>query len=306
MKREPIILEGTKISRVRASWLLFKESWRFLRADKEIFWIPIITGLLNIIFFGLVCVAFVAGVIGFSISEGNRYAPYVFLFGVYLASAFTLALSQASITHIVFRRLHGENATLSEGLGVAFAHVLPLLVWSALASTVGVVLNAIVERSQLLGRIVAVFLGAAWSVLTYFAVPAMVLDNKGAFAAIRHSGTVFRKTWGEMLVSNVSLGLVFFVAHIVVITAMIGVAIFGIAAESIVITILALVLLVAWVFFSTLVHMSLEAILKTLLYVYASERSVPTNFNRELLEQMLRRIPAASQQQSSPTGTASV
>jgi uncharacterized membrane protein YeaQ/YmgE (transglycosylase-associated protein family) len=297
MAKQPVIINGQTLGRFGASWLLFKESFRFLRADKEMVWIPLITTVLNLLLFGLLVSAFVFLVYGGSldaIDAENEDSPiwYVFAFLCYVIGAFTLALSQAGITHIVYTRIRGGDATLGEGLKTAFSHWFSLLLWSIITSTVGMVLRMIAERSKMLGAIVAMILGVAWSVLTYFVVPAMVIDKHSAFGSISKSSAVFRKTWGETLVSNISIGLVFFIAHIVALFAMIGLVIATVTTESVLLGLFIPVVIVAymlWVVIAVLVQSSLEGVLKTLLYVYASENIVPENFNRELLEKMLSR-----------------
>ncbi len=297
-KREPIIIGGQQIGRFRASILLFKESFRFLRADKEIMALPVIMLFFQIFFIGILSFAFFAGWIAFG-SEGEDITTqeeimgYLFMLGVYIIGAFGLAFSQAGITHMVYTRIRGGDATLGQSLSVALSHAPALFLWAMITSTVGLILGAIAERSQILGKIVAWFLGVAWTVLTYFTVQAIVLDKKNVPNAIRHSSVVFRKTWGETLVSNISLGLVFFCAHLAVLVSAIGLSIFLIAIPSDLMVVWFLValwvLVVLWFFVATLVHTSLESILKVLLYVYATDNTIPTttNFNTELLGQIL-------------------
>lgn len=294
-KKEKIVLAGQPIGRLKASWVLFKETFRFFKADPEIMWIPLITSVINVLVFGLIIMVFVFVVLGgdFALSaEGEPSSPIelAFLFFVYVVGAFTLALSQAGITHIVYVRAQGGDATLTDGLRVAFSHWKSLLVWSVITSTVGLILRAIAERSKLLGMLVVMLIGAAWSVLTYFVVPAMVIDKHSAFSSIKKSGTVFRQTWGETLVSNISIGLVFLIAHLIMILSLIGLAVVAasLGASGGVILLL-LMVFVLWLFITSLLQSSLNSILKTLLYLYASEGSVPQNFNRELLEKMLSR-----------------
>ncbi len=307
MKREPVIIAGRQVGRIRGSILLFKESFRFLRADKEMMLLPFIMGLLNIALFCALCFVAVIAAFGGSVFEegvtrvlDERWFVYAFSFGAYIISSFTFALSQAGITHVVYTRLHNGDATLGEGVSVAWSHAGSLFVWALITSTVGMALRLILERSRLAGSIIVMFLGVAWSVLTYFVVPAIVIDKKSAFSAIPHSGTVFRTMWGETLVSNISLGLIFFLAHLIAIASAIGLTCLvlasAVAGEIVLLTLVGIWgLFVLWLFVASLVQATLEGILKTLLYVYAAEHSVPSNFNRELLEQMLKRNGTVSQ-----------
>ena len=240
---------------------------------------------------------------GFNMSERmdaihNSPVQYVYIFVLYIISAFTLACSQATIAHIVYVRMHGGDATLGEGIGVAFKHAPTLFLWACITSTVGMVLRIIAERSALLMRIVVALIGAAWSVLTYFVVPAIIIDKKSATDAIHHSGEVFRRTWGETIVASISLSLAFLAFFIVLIVAIVGALVVS-GGDPIVSIICGIVFIVSIVG-SIIMSSVLDSVLRTLLYIYASENITPTNFNSELLEKMLVRkaVPVQIVQQN--------
>lgn len=311
MKKEKVVIDGQPVGRLKAGWLLFKESFRFMWADREMLWLPIIAGLANILLVGAIVALIVLASVSIPEAVFEKYpVEYVFIFLLYLAGAFTLSLSQAAVAHFVFVRAHGGDATLMEALKKAFSHWGGLLIWSAITSTVGLVLRAIFERSQLLGKLVAALIGAAWGVLTYFVVPAIVIDQKGPFSSIKKSGLVFKETWGEALVSNISFGVLFMLAHLAALFTAFGVIIFGVIVELMPIVLLGLALIILWVVVFSLVSSSISAVLRTLLYIYATEGTVPANFNRELLDKMLAKkkpedsemqggMPDASPEQSS-------
>lgn len=290
MTKAPLIIGGKRIGKVRASFLLLMESIRFLRADTEMLFVPIIALVVQCFLFGLIAITVIipSGMFANVTAETNRALlpqeyGYIFLF--YVVSAFVVACSQATITHIVYTRAHGGDATLGQGLSMISKHFGPLLLWAVIASTVGMVLRMIAERSQLLVKLFVFIAGTAWSVLTYFVVPAIVIDNKPTFAAISHSGSVFKRTWGETLVSNVSLSLAFMIMFVVLTVALVGgIFITGGHVGSLLVSVVIFVtaLLIVGVLSSVL-----DSVLRTLLYVYASEGITPTNFNSELLNSML-------------------
>ena len=287
----PVSIGGKRIGKLRASYLLFKESWRFLARDKEMLLIPLVATVLNLFLCGIVVTvaAIAARASGTPLFTGDVLTglDYAFIFCFYVVGAFTLAISQAGIINTVYTRIHGGDATLGQSLKVAFSHSGSLLVWSAITSTVGLILNAIAERSALIGKIITGLIGAGWNVVTFFVIPAMVIDHKSAFASIPHSLAVFKHTWGETLVSNISLGVFFFAAHMLVLLSFVGIIIMGVSTSSLALIILAIIGAVLWLILASLVQAALSGVLKTLLYVYATERIVPQNFNAELLEAML-------------------
>jgi Family of unknown function (DUF6159) len=296
--KTPIMIGGQKIGRLRASFLLFKESWRFLKADKELLLVPIFSMVFSSMLIGLLTLLLITFSSSydslFTPNNGVGYPEYVFMFAVYVVSAFSLAIAQAIIVHIVYVRAHGGNATLGNGITRAFANWVPLLIWAVITSTVGVILRFVSDRSALVGRIVAALLGAAWTILTFFVVPILILQKKTPVQAVSASAVLFKKTWGETLVSNVTLGLVFLLAHLVVLGAFVGLLILGISAGNAPLLIGSIVGVVVWLILATLVNAALQGVLKTLLYIYAAEDVVPSNFNRDLLESMLVRTTSAS------------
>jgi hypothetical protein len=288
MTQNNIVINGVRIGRIRASVLLLKETFRFLSADKEMLAIPIVALAVQLFFLGVVTlILFSTGMLsGVEQNETmTNPAEFATVFLWYIVSAFMLAWTQAAIAHTVYVRAHGGNATLGEAMHVAFQNWSALLLWSVITSTVGILLRAIAERSQLLMRIVTAIIGTAWSVLTYFVVPSIVIGKRPAFAAIRDSGSVFKQTWGETLVTNVSFSLVFTLAFIAYGIVLIGL---GFLLGSNIGSLLFLgILAILGIVVLALMSATLGSILRTLLYIYASEQVAPQNFNKELLSQML-------------------
>lgn len=286
-----VMVGEQKLSRWRASWLLVKESWRFLRADSELLLVPVIATIMMVLLFGILMVTLlVTGMID-ALQNDSALAVQgtIFIFGSYLITAFVVALSRAMVVHTVAKRAANADATLGQSFKVALRHASTLFLWAVISATVGILLRTITERFDRLGRFITAFLGAAWGVLTYFVVPAIVLDNKPALKAVTYSGEVFKKTWGESLITNISLGLVFFVLHLVAAILFLGTFMISAKVAMPVIFILAGVLYVIFLFGAIAVQQVLESIVVTLLYVYATTDAPPANFNPELLAAIVAR-----------------
>lgn len=286
--RPAIVVGGKQIGRIRASILLFKECFRFMSHDKEVLAVPVIALALQLFFLGVSGIFLVSlGFFKVLQDEGAKLSSeeYLFVFVGYVVSAFIVSWTQAAIVHIVYTRAHGGDATLGQGLSRATSLWPALLMWSLITSTVGIILRAIAERSGTIGRIVTGLLGATWAVLTYFVVPSIVIGKRSAIAAVSDSTTVFKRTWGETFVTNVSFSLVMVLAFFAYVIVLLGVGfLFG---WSLGVALTLFVLLVLGVLVLSLLSATLSSILRTLLYIYASEDVTPTNFNKELLDQML-------------------
>lgn len=300
--RQTITLNNTPVGKFRASWLLLKESWRFLKADPELLLVPIITTILMIFCFGVLLIGILlSGVVSVGATASDTVLSLqagVFLVGTYIISAFVLSFAKAMVTHTVVTRSSNQNATLGQSFKVAFKHMPALLLWSIMSATVGLVLRTISERSERLGQLLAGVVGGAWNVLTYFVVPAIVVDNMGAFSSLTRSGSVFKKTWGESLISNLSLGVIFLVGHIIAVGLFLVGFFIGTEYGLPILAMLALLLWIVWIFVAISLEQILKTILNSLLYVYATSEVHPTNFNTELLQNILVKKNSASDTQT--------
>lgn len=288
MKKQPVTLQGQPVGRIKAGWLLFKETWRFLMLDKELLWVPIITSALNILLFGTLFSLLIIVVLGGGdqLLENDVFL-YAILFAIYVIGAFTLALAQAATANTVYVRAHGGDATLVDSLKAAFSHWFSLFLWSCITATVGVLLRWLSDRSRLLGKLVAALLGAGWAVLTYFVVPSMVIGKQTAFSSIGDSAKTFKETWGETLVSNISYGFIFLLINLFGLLSFGGLAVFFVANGLEALAIVPLVCVLLWLLLVGILGSAMNSILRTLLYIYAREQVIPQNFNSELLEKML-------------------
>src|SRR5207248_1452658 len=104
-----------------------------------------------------------------------------------------------------------------------------IIVYAVIAATVGMILRWISERAGIVGAIVAGVIGFAWNIATFLVVPVLAVENVGPIEAIKRSGGLLRRTWGEQIVGNVGIGLVFGLLGLVVIV--IGVALVAAFAQ---------------------------------------------------------------------------
>lgn len=290
MQTRGVTISERKISRFTASWLLLKESWRFLKADSELLLVPIIATIVMVLLFAVLIIGLlVSGLVTATAEDAWTVQGLIFIAGSYLITAFVVAFAQAMVTHTVYTRSKGQNATLAQSMLVALRHIPALFLWAVISATIGVVLRAISERSQWLGRIAASLLGAAWSVLTYFVVPAIVINKNGAFSAITHSGTVFKRTWGETLITNISLGLAFLLLHVIAIAIFLTGFYVSVETGQTALFMVSGILYVVWLFTAIALQQVLHSIIVTLLYVYATSDTPPSNFNSDLLKSIVAR-----------------
>src|SRR5262249_39266569 len=125
----------------------------------------------------------------------------------YVSIGFTIAFINAAAVAIAVQRLRGGEPSLLDALASAAACVVPILGLAILGATIGLVLRLLTGSGQrLLGRLI----GISWSVVTFLAVPVIVVERAGPVEALRRSAALLHAAWGEQVVGRAGFGLPFF------------------------------------------------------------------------------------------------
>jgi len=276
----PSFAPGERPGRIRGAWLLSKQSWRVLLLDKELLVFPLLSGIACL----LVLASFVAGVFATGIFQGEKAQSdamvWVMGFGYYFANYFVIVYFNSALVACAMIRFQGGDPTVADGLRAASARLPQILAWVLLAATVGIVLRAIQERFEILGRIAVALLGAAWTIATYFIVPVLVVEKLGPFDALKRSATLMKQTWGESLASHVGIGaatsLITFLGVLLIGSASVALAV---VTSNLGVLIAGGVVIAAFLVLAALVSSALTTIVLSALYLYAAEKKAPQAFD---------------------------
>jgi hypothetical protein len=277
------------------SYDLVRTSWNVLRQDKEIMIFPVVSAVASL----AAAATFLTPVIltGLHMSGGTtpggsgtraefafQAAEYAWLFAFYVASWFITVFFNVGVMTCAAKRMDGGDPTVADGFRGAFAHILPILAWSLVSATVGVVLRAIEERASILGQIAAALIGLAWSFLTYFAVPVIIFENAGIGRAISRSGELFKRTWGEAVVGETGMGLFFGLLAMIGILPVLAAVVLCVQGAIALPAAIAIgsIAVVYWIALAV-VSAALQGIFHVALYRYASTGQVPHEFPQELV-----------------------
>ena len=270
-------------ARIGYTWQIMGASWQILKRDKELLLFTLLSGICCLVVMATFAMPMVGAESlappeeGAPLSEQVAYYGVLFLF--YFCMYFIITFFNAAVVSSAVVRMGGGDPTFGDGLRAAFERLPYILGWSLLAATVGLVLRIIEDRSEKVGRIVAGLLGMAWTVVTFLAVPVLVVEKKGPGAALKKSTALLRKTWGEQLVSGFSFGIIFFLLALLgVPLLLIGFFLWGAMGGWV-----ALALGVIYFVILGLVQSTLETIFRAALYVYAEVGQVPAGFDGALL-----------------------
>src|SRR5690606_9602013 len=212
--------------KIRYTWSLMGASWQVLRMDKEMLLYPLLSGICCLIVLASFAIPVFATGAYEPPGEDANVAQHVLYYGLiflfYLVNYFVIAFFNTAIIAAAIHRMQGGDPTFVWGINEALKRVHLILGWALVSATVGLILRAIEERSGKFGQIVSSIAGVAWTLVTFLVVPVLVVQNKGPLAAVKESGQLLRRTWGEQLVGNFSFGLVFFVINIPAVAALFG------------------------------------------------------------------------------------
>ncbi len=276
------------------SWQLIKASASVLRQDKELLVFPLVSSLAAL----LVTAAFVAPVLGIAgpdgldrLSQQAEEDPLVnaailaYAFVFYLCQYFVVFFFNTALVGAAMIRLEGGDPTVADGLRIAGSRFMRILGYAAIAATVGMILRIVQERAGALGKWIVGFIGAAWNVATFMVVPILVTREIGPIDAVKESVVLLKRTWGENVIGQGGIGIVFGLLWVLQILAGAAVIVGAVASGSAaVIGVAAGLLLIAFVLLA-LVQAALSGIYSAALYRHASGAGATPGFDGALLSQ---------------------
>ncbi len=281
--------------RIANGWELAKQSWHVLMLDKSLLLFPLISGIAC--FFVMASFAVPLWASGYHVvlmdegadgmSQTQQIIGYAILFAYYFVNYFVIIFFNSGLIACAVIRFKGGNPTVADGFAAAFARVPQIAAWALVAATVGLILKIIESRSQRVGQIVASLLGMAWSAVTYFVIPVIVVEKTGPIDAAKRSLQVLKKTWGEALVANFGIGIIMFLATLVALIPLV-VGMGAIAAGTVWLGIIGVIVGVVALLLVSLIGSALNTIIIGALYLYAAEGTAPRQFDDELLRGAFR------------------
>jgi Family of unknown function (DUF6159) len=292
-----------RFGRLAASWQLVKASWGVLRSDKQLLIFPIVSTLLTI----LVTITFIvpmalSGIVDRLIGGDQSVRPLgvVVAFAFYIVQYFVIFFANSALVGAALLKLDGRQATAGDGFRIALQHVGPIFGYSIIAATVGMLLRWLRDqgRNSGLGIVTAIvsgILGAAWNIATYLAVPVLVMEGVGPIEAIKRSTGYLKRTWGEQLVGNLGIGLVF--GLLGTLAAILGIGLVMAAATTglLAAIVAAIAIVVVVVLIIALIGATLSGIYRAAVYRYATTGQIGAGFDPALVQGAFRqRIQARS------------
>lgn len=269
------------------SWALIKASASALQKDRELLVFPAISSVAAVI----VAASFILPMLTFFAAQGEAVQRqdmpigfWVWMFAFYLVQYFVIFFFNTALIGAASIRLEGGDPTVADGFRIAWERIGKILGYAVIAATVGMILRAIEERAGWIGKIVVGMIGVAWTMATFMVVPVLVHRDVGPMEAVRESAELLKKTWGENIIGQGGVGLVFGLLYVAIWLVAGGVAVAGFASGSAALgfTIVAVGVLVTILF--ALIQAALQGIYSAALYRYATGHVIAEGFSAPMLE----------------------
>ena len=275
-------------ARIRNSWELMKASAAVLRADKELIIFPIVSAIgVLVVMATFAFPVFLSGLFDALILGRSRALGIVVGFAFYIVQYFVIIFANSALVGAAMIRLRGGDPTVSDGFRIAVRHIGQIFGYALISATVGMILRWISERGTL-GRIASSIVGLAWNVATYLVVPVLVLEDVGPLEAVKRSVSLLKRTWGEQIAGNFSIGLVFGLLTVLVFIIGIPLIFLTVTTGSVVLIALAAVLFVLVLVSVGLINSTLSGIYVAAVYRYAAEGEAGGFFSEELVREAFR------------------
>ena len=275
-----------KLSR---SWALVKASAAVLQTDKKLLVFPALSALcMLVVSLSFFIPAAFAGVFTRHMAEHVTPLRLIGLFAFYFVQYSVIIFFNSALVAAASIRLRGGEPTLADGFNAAKARLPAILGYAAIAATVGMLLRSLQERAGFLGRWVVGLIGLAWTLATFLVVPVLVNSDVGPVDAVKRSVDLLKRTWGENLIGNAGIGVVFGLVTFLVVALGVVLIAASIGSHSPVAMAVAVAVLVIAVMLVALVQSALQGIYAAAIYRYAEEGVVGAGFDQALIAHAFR------------------
>jgi hypothetical protein len=270
--------------RIMKSWQLGWSGLRVIWNDKTLLGFPAVTvaaviAILSLIYlvipnFGMLLIAVVSD----ATAPSNGSLFYSLLILWYFMLAFVAVFMHVALVGAIQISMKQRDSVFRDGILTGLRFVPSIIVWTLINYTFGFFVT-LLDQSRHTTRYVRKVLGAAWSVITFLAVPVMVVENTSIFMGLAQSNKLMEKKWGQNLHPGFSLGYFFMLLNVP--TIIYATFVYFQPAERH----LLLELLGAMYFLLTMVMIQASrSVLMVTLYHYATTGEVAPGFNESFLK----------------------
>lgn len=258
------------LDRIKTGAKLTVRSLEVIRDNRELMMYPVLMLAVCAVVAPFLLAVFVGGLFAAetqfaSDSENAEIALAIAAFITYLVFTFISTFFATALVHASYSVFRGESPDLRQSLKAATKSLGPILIWSVIAATIGLILQRMEERN----RGISSLLSIAWTALTFFVVPVIALEETSIKGMFTRSAGIFRERWGVTAVGIVGTGIIQFVI-VLIGGALTAGAWFLLESAPVAVVLGVITALVAF-----LVGTAVTGVVKTALYLYARGETLP-------------------------------
>ncbi len=265
------------------SRVLTRESWAILKANKGLTAYPLVGAV-----FGAIPFLILMPGVYFLADNQNWIGWALVVVGIYFVTLVT-ALFQAGLIVSVAAIFDGKETSFGHGMGAAFGRFGVLSRWAVVNTLVTLLISALRGNnsgglvSVIFRNVLAAAAGVMWQLITFFVVPAMMLDGLGLIDAIKKSASTFKQRWGTQLSGSVRigglLGLLVILPAMLALIAGIFLTVAGVWTLGVPLAAIGLVAFMV----GSLILSTMQGIFSVVLYRYATSGAIAPGFTDEQL-----------------------
>jgi hypothetical protein len=244
-------LSGTSGGRISRGFRLVGVGFAMVKDEPGMVLVPVGAFVAQLVVLGVGALLVWPGLHTSEVADGGtvHFSGVDWLVAVVVGVAlmFVSVMAHATIIARVMARFHGQRVSNTEALRAALTKTPHLIAWAFINYVIVSILRNIANRG-IIGLLVGSLVRAGWFIASFFVVPVILFEDKGALASVKRSVQLCRARWGENIVGNSALAVVSFVAVLadVVVAVVVGlvfaplgafVGIVGLAAILVVMTV---------------------------------------------------------------------
>ncbi len=280
---------GASMNRISNGWELSKQSWNALRQNPQLLVFPLIS-LIGMVVVTIVFLIPIAGAGIFDavrasaatgssqVSDGQMTLSAIVGF-IYSFVGYTVVIfSNVALVGAAMKLARGEPATVRDGLKIASSRFGKILVYAFVSAVVGTIARAIRDSGRksnnivvgIIASIVGSLIQGAWSLVVFFAIPVLVVEDLGVVDSLKRSFELFKRTWGETFTGQTAIGLFGCLATIALL--IVGGLIIAAAAatKSVALVVVAVIVVVLMLVAVGLINGAVNGVFQASLYQYAT------------------------------------
>ncbi len=187
--------------RISRGWRLTRTAWGVLLSDRTAL---ILAGLQAIASAAVAVAVFTLS--GWASHPGQESRLLLAVLITYLPSTFISTFVGVGLCAAAAAAMDGDHLSLKQALGVSCRRISQILLWSLLATGVGLLLEQLAARLPLGAKVATWLAGMAWSIGTMFVLPIIALKGCDAPECVHQSAGLVKKRWGEGITGSLVIG----------------------------------------------------------------------------------------------------